>query len=259
MKRLFNFMAMLGLMVGLLAATDARSDGPFVTLEGGASFAGDTGLESVGPWDRDTGMGTGYVFGGLVGYEWADIGGGRLRAGIGGNYRGGFDGDNSFSADLGHGLTGTVGQKGDISSASGVLAAEYDVMQLAYKSDGFTLYPTVGAGVGFANNSVDNQRLFAQITDGVDTIGIECDGGDSSNTDLSWHVQGGVGADIGPNVSVRALYRYVDLGAAETTDGLDCWGQINGNKVTNTVALGMESEDINLRNHEIVGQLSYRF
>jgi len=259
MKRLFNFLAMLGLMVGLLASTDARSDGAFLTVEGGVSYAGDTGLDSIGPWDRDVDMGTGFVFGGLAGYEWSDVGGGRLRAGIGGNYRGGFDGDSSFSQDLGYGLTGTVGQEGDVSSASGVIAVEYDLMQIAYKGDGFTIFPTIGAGIGLANNSINDQRLFEQITDGVDTIGIECDGGDDSNTDFAWHAQAGVGADIGANVSVRALYRYVDLGAVETTDSLDCFGQINGNKVTNTVTLGVESEDVDLRNHEIVGQISYRF
>ena len=279
MKRLFNFMAMLGLMVGLLASTDARSDGLVLTLEGGASFAGDTGLMDVdtfiGTWDRDSNMGTGYVIGALAGYEWTDIGGGRLRLGLLGNYRSGFDADNDInfadSVDLGYGFVlgaeAKIEQSADISSLSGVLAGEYDFTQYAMKGEGYTIYFTVGAGVGAAVNYIDKQRLTqterlfltkdGELVDQI-TAKLGCDGGDDSNTNVAWHLQGGVGGDIGDNVAVQVVYRYVDLGSVDTTDKLSCTTSINGNTV-DTSSVAIKSEEIDLRNHEVLGRVSYRF
>ena len=255
MTRLFAFTVAMLLMVANLPA---RADGPFVGLTAGAGFpTNDTGLDALGPLDRDVDMGTASIVGGTAGYEFSDVQGFRLRTSVGVDYLGGLDGDVNYSQDLGHGYTGELHQRGDISSVSGSLNFEADIMQAAYRGDSFTLYPTIGGGIRLAHNMIDNAAIGGSIAKGDKSLGVECTG-DSSNNAFGWHVQGGLGTDFGPNVSILALYRYTDRGDVETPENLSCAAHHNGN----TVAAGnvkVPGEDIEIRTHEALASLRWRF
>lgn len=261
MKRLFDFAWMFALLLGLLAANPpARADGIVLTVQGGYAMAGDTGLDNIGPWNRDVSLGDGYVFGGGVQYETGILPGFRIRGGVGANQYAGFDGDSSFSQPVWGNVSAVVGNNGEVSSTTLTFDADVDVMVAAYKGNGFAIYPTVGGSVGAAFNEVSHQSLFGKLTDGVNQVGIQCDGGSSNNTDVAWSVRGGPAIDIGEHISASVVYQYANLGSAETTDSLDCYGQINGQKVTNTAKVGVKSEDVNLDGiHSIMGRVSYRF
>lgn len=272
------------LLAFLFAASAARADGLFMSVEAGANFSRDADLQSFNEplphglpnfmWDRDRTLGTGWMVGGQGGWRFDDVGGGRLRAGVGVNYRGGLNLDNGFtwsvSKEIGRryeiGLDVEGGQDADINSLSGSLVVGYDFLQVAYVGEGFTIYPTVGGSIGATRNSINGQRFDARatgwISDGEETysesLSLACDAGDSNNASLAWSLEAGVGADIGPNVSAQVLGRYVDMGNVETATDYACGVSHEGEQLAAFDAK-VDSEDINLTAWEVLGRLVYNF
>ncbi len=75
---------------------------------------------------------------------------------------------------------------------------------------GFT--PFVGAGVGFAHNTVHN---YLDLNNQTGTVAFARE---QSRDNLAWAVHAGVAYAINPNVSVEFAYRYLHLGEARSGD-----------------------------------------
>ena len=83
------------------------------------------------------------------------------------------------------------------------------------------LTPFVGAGVGFAYNTLDD---FVDIGTGVANGGSGI-GRNSSNFNFAWALHAGVSYAVTQNFSVELAYRYLNYGSV--TDTIDCTGGCN--------------------------------
>jgi opacity protein-like surface antigen len=72
------------------------------------------------------------------------------------------------------------------------------------------LTPFIGAGVGFAHNSIAN---FVDINTPKGGVAFAPE---DSKTNLAWAVHAGVAYDVTPNFKVEVAYRYLNLGDAQT-------------------------------------------
>jgi opacity protein-like surface antigen len=72
--------------------------------------------------------------------------------------------------------------------------------------------PFIGAGVGFAHNTIDNY-LDINTTSPEPNVQFAKD---ESKTNLAWAVHAGLGYDVTQNFKVEVAYRYLNLGDAET-------------------------------------------
>jgi opacity protein-like surface antigen len=97
----------------------------------------------------------------------------------------------------------------DISSWLGLVNAYVDMGNWC----GFT--PYIGAGIGFANISVNGVR-----DDGINgpagNIPSVAFGGDKTSTNFAWAFHAGVSYDVTPQFVVDLSYRYADLGSAQS-------------------------------------------
>jgi opacity protein-like surface antigen len=99
------------------------------------------------------------------------------------------------------------------------------------------LTPFIGAGVGFAYNTLDD---FVDI--GVPTAGSGI-GRNSSSFNFAWALHAGVSYAVTQNFSVELAYRYLNYGSI--TDTIDCTGGCNPdsyklqNLSSNDLMLGM--------------------
>ncbi len=83
------------------------------------------------------------------------------------------------------------------------------------------LTPFVGAGVGFAYNTLDD---FVDIGTGVANGGSGI-GRNSSNFNFAWALHAGVSYAVTQNFSIELAYRYLNYGSV--TDTIDCTGGCN--------------------------------
>jgi opacity protein-like surface antigen len=127
-----------------------------------------------------------------------------LRFDLTGDYRG----DTTFLAQdsyPGVGFPpGTNEYTADISSWLFLANAYWDIGTWC----GFT--PYVGAGVGFANISVNGMKDV-----NVPNASVFY-GADNTETNFAWAVHAGVSYDVSPNLTLDLAYRYADLGNAST-------------------------------------------
>ncbi|MBI1202981.1 MAG: outer membrane beta-barrel protein [Rhodopseudomonas sp.] len=104
----------------------------------------------------------------------------------------------------------------------------------------YKLTPFVGAGVGFAYNTVDS---FLDIN--TPTGGAYSAQG-ASKFNFAWALHAGVAYKVTPGFTVQLAYRYLDLGSAETGNGVSYDGSnANGrpfqfnNLVSHDIMLGL--------------------
>jgi opacity protein-like surface antigen len=148
-----------------------------------------------------------YFIGGGVGYEWNSW----LRFDATVEYR--------FKSDLyalGVYPGGTDNYHGQLSSWVFLANAYVDLGTW----DCFT--PFVGAGVGFARNSITN---LVDENAGAGTYGV---GRDTAKWDLAWALYAGVTYNVSKSFKVDLTYRYLNYGSAEDT--IDCAGVCSGYK-----------------------------
>ena len=157
-----------------------------------------------------------------------------LRFDLTGDYRGDttFFAQDSYPAGVGFGA-GTNEYTADISSWLFLANAYWDIGTWC----GFT--PYVGAGIGFANISVNGLK---DVNVPNNSVFYAADG---TNTNFAWAIHAGVSYDISPALSLDLAYRYADLGNAATGvvtayDNSSSYSQVAIRDITaNDVMLGV--------------------
>lgn len=162
-------------------------------------------------------MSDAYFIGGGVGYEWNSW----LRFDATAEYR--FK--QRFTA-LGHYQPAVPGPvyvdnyDGNVSSLVFLANAYVDLGTW----DCFT--PFVGAGVGFARNTISDLTDTSPLTPGGgSSFGV---GEGTSKWNLAWALYAGVTYNVSKSFKVDLTYRYINLGSAEDT--IDCNGGCGGTK-----------------------------
>jgi opacity protein-like surface antigen len=217
--------ALAGILAVAAATTTRAADLPFpppemapppVEFGGGWYLRGDIGFsnQNVDRLSNVIGDGTtdtiqkgfdGAPFGGVgVGYKFNEW----LRADVTGEYRArsnfhGFERYVDPTLPTGFGTDEYTASK---SEWVGMVNAYLDLGTW----HGFT--PFIGAGVGFAHNTIHDFRDTNVVTAGV------AFGRESSHTNFAWAVHAGVAYAVSPNFSLEFAYRYLNLGDAQSGD-----------------------------------------
>lgn len=135
----------------------------------------------------------GWACGVGIGHQFTEY----LRADVTLEYRGPFDVEGIRDPMV----AGSQGQKSDIQSLVTLVNAYIDLG----KFGGFT--PYVGAGIGFAYNTIDDVLLPET---GFETFG-------DSKTSFAWALMAGTEIDLTDRLSLDAGYRYINFGEARST------------------------------------------
>jgi opacity protein-like surface antigen len=152
----------------------------------------------------------------------------RLRFDLTGEYRAGtpFEAIDNLAATLAvpaGDLQANTIYEGRIRSYVGLFNAYWDL----FSHRGFT--PYLGAGLGFAHNTVDDLDTLSVATF-TDALGVQTTqvspgrGGEHSETNLAWALMAGTSYDLAPGAKLDLGYRYLDLGSglAASSDILEC-------------------------------------
>ena len=275
-------------LAGFLLASPVYADGFYVGGETGYGWSTDAGIDhktdypggefhhlKVAPfqYDWNSSLGSSIMGGLAVGYEYKlPATYGVVRFELGTNYRPGFSYDKMANYDsfdskkfcyedvCSKSLSITASKKlmTDISSIAVMTNAYYDAKQWGYAGNNFAIYPSVGAGLGFARNKVDDvkgQLNYAAVKqfnspwhnsthnyDGQQDFNLEGD----TNISFAWQVMGGVGMDFPQGWSGSLMYRYADLGSGNTGTKLTSSGSFGSSEATVDAIKG------DLHVHEIV-------
>jgi opacity protein-like surface antigen len=157
-----------------------------------------------------------------------------LRFDLTGEYRGDstFFAQDSYPGGVGFDA-GTNEYTADVSSWLGLANAYWDIITWC----GFT--PYVGAGVGFANISVNGLKDVNVPNASVFYAA------DNSTTNFAWAIHGGVSYDVSPQLAIDLAYRYAALGNAASGvvtafDGSSSYNHVAIRDITsNDVMLGV--------------------
>jgi opacity protein-like surface antigen len=80
----------------------------------------------------------------------------------------------------------------------------------------YGITPFIGAGVGFAHNTIGNYVDVGQGNVAGGPVSSFAFAGEHSKTNLAWAVHAGIAYDVTPNFTVELAYRYLNLGDAQT-------------------------------------------
>src|SRR5262249_47421606 len=98
--------------------------------------------------------------------------------------------------------------------------------------------PFIGAGAGFARNTIDNFRDINTPMGGV------AYGASASKWNFAWAAHAGLAYQVTPTFAVELAYRYIDLGNAESGDLITYQGV---NSVNNPMQFNhITSQDVKL-------------
>ncbi len=115
---------------------------------------------------------------------------------------------------------GTYNQTNDFTGSK----TEYVGLLNAYVDLGtwHGITPFIGAGVGFANVSIDNFRDAGQGINPFTGNGFTslATSGNKSKTNFAWALMAGLGYQVTDNLTLELGYRYINLGDGETGDSV---------------------------------------
>jgi opacity protein-like surface antigen len=228
------------------AGTEAWADRFYFQLEGGWSHAGDADIREKDPFfgfisNPNFGkghlddIGSSYVVGGGVGYQYTDM----LRGEVVVTYRGGFELDDRDQAPL-----FPFHHNADIDSLA--------VMYNGYVDIPFAVglfRPYVGAGVGWARNSFDDILVRDILRPGNGPFLIP--GG--SDSGLAWQAMAGISASPYPWLVLALGYRFFDSSDLETDAG-EAIDLVDG--PTGDIFPGIEGD---LTAHEVIATIRIPF
>lgn len=238
MKKTVNI-ALAGLLLasapvmGAMAA-DRTGTGPYVKLEGGASFGRQFNFRADDMGQTiDRKAPTAAVIGAGLGWQVTPY----LRTDLTLSYRFSQNWDGTDSVQR-------LSYSGDVSSLRGFANLYLDIAGLM---DGLGVFkPYVGAGVGFARNKLDD----VSVTDNTAPAAFgrfTLDGARKSS--VAWQVMAGTGIAVTEALTVDVGYRYVDAG--EVKSGSTLSGGFG--RVT------VDQRTADLRTHEVTLGLRYAF
>jgi opacity protein-like surface antigen len=187
-------------MVGWSASISLAAAGPYLTLQGGATWLEDAGIDYDGVPSSDFSLeaefDTGFNLGVAAGY---DYGPARLEAEVA--YRQN-DIDKFNGQFEGFGFEGSA--DGDVSATSLMVNAYWDI------PTGSPITPYIGGGVGFANVSVNDVEL--------EVFGERFDLADDDDNVFAYQLAAGIAFDINPNLALDLGYRYFATDDPELED-----------------------------------------
>jgi opacity protein-like surface antigen len=186
MKKVLLFCLATMIMVGLTASFSLAAAGPYMSIQGGATWLEDADLDydiiPSSDLSVEAEFDTGFNMGVAVGY---DYGPARLEAEVA--YRQN-DFDKFKGQFLGFGFEDSA--DGDVSATSLMVNAYWDL------PTGGPITPYIGGGVGFANVSFNE----------VEDLGFEFI--DDDDNVLAYQAAAGIAFDINPNLALDLGYRY---------------------------------------------------
>ncbi len=227
-------LALASLPVLPALAADNTGTGPYVKLEGGASFGRQFNLRADDMGQTiDRKAPNAAVIGAGVGWQVTPF----LRTDLTLSYRFSQKWDGTDSVQR-------LSYSGDVSSLRGFANLYLDIAGL---TDGLGVFkPYVGAGLGFARNKLDD----VSVTDDTAPAALRnytLDGARKSS--FAWQVMAGTGIAVTEALIVDVGYRYVDAGDVKSGNTLT--GRLG------TVAVNQRTAD--LRTHEVTLGLRYAF
>jgi opacity protein-like surface antigen len=181
------------------------------SLYDGAKFS-QPAVSAAGGRFLNEDFGGGSFVGAGIGYQYNNW----LRVDLTGEYRFGSNvgavDDYRFVNGAGNPADGRNYYRGNYSAFVGLLNGYVDLGTW----NGLT--PYVGAGVGFAHNSLSGFTDQGFITDRVTGVSSVSGGyiSDGTKTGLAWALHAGLGYDVSPNLKLEVGYRYLSLGDAQT-------------------------------------------
>jgi opacity protein-like surface antigen len=181
-------------------------------------------------WLDKGGFDSSPLFGIGIGYQWNNW----LRFDVTGEYRG----KASFTAldRAVNGLSPTGFQTNEYTATK----SEWVGLANVYIDLGtwWHVTPFVGAGVGFARNTIENFRDVAQQVGGVAYADS------ATKWNFAWAAHAGLAYKVNPAFTVELAYRYIDLGDAVSGDLVTYLGQ---NTVNNPMQFNhITSHDLKL-------------
>lgn len=212
--------ALLAMVAGTGSA-NAQGTGFYVRGDLGLAFSGqaDTRDDNCGSPNPlfgcgttlDSTSGTSIAIGGGVGYRFAPW----FRSDLTLTWRPLFDVDGTLT----RAATPDRTFQSDVSSVAGMVNGYVDIAGFLPKGKLGIFQPYVGAGLGFAVNSMDDISAQSPFAAGV----IEtAPGGTSAN--FAWMVTAGTGIHAGHGIIVDLGYKYTDLGSFTSDAGQACAG-----------------------------------
>lgn len=162
-------------------------------------------------WIDKGGFDSAPIFGLGVGYQYNDW----LRFDLTGEYRGK---SNFYALDRYFEPTDNPGWRSNEYTAT---KREWLFLANAYLDLGtwWCVTPFIGAGIGFANITIDHYRDVNQVEGGVGVADSH------STTNFAWALHAGLAYKVTPNFTVELAYRYLSLGDGETGDVMTYLGQ----------------------------------
>lgn len=208
-------------MVAATGSANAQGTGFYVRADLGLAFSGqaDTRDENCGSPNPffgcgttlDSTSGTSIAVGGGVGYRFAPV----FRADFTLTWRPLFDLDGTATR------AGTPDRsfQADVSSVSGMFNGYVDIAGFLPKGKLGIFHPYVGAGIGFAVNSID--EIKAQSPFAPNLIETSPSG---TTANFAWMIGFGTGIHAGNGIIVDLGYKYIDLGSFTSDAGQACAG-----------------------------------
>jgi opacity protein-like surface antigen len=202
-------------MVGLSASVSLAAAGPYLTIQGGATWLEDADLDydflPSSALSVEAEFDTGFNAGVAAGY---DFGAARLEAEFA--YR-----QNDFDKFTGQFLGESFEDSadGDVSAASLLFNAYWDL------PTGGPVTPYIGGGVGFANVSFNE----------VEDLGVEII--DDDDNVLAYQAAAGIAFDINPDLALDLGYRYFATEDPELED--DFGDEFETEYSSHNVSLGL--------------------
>jgi OOP family OmpA-OmpF porin len=221
------------------ARAEALPQGMYLRLDTGYSWSTNAGLKDVNPGrtcltcDSATlnNIGSSPFIGGGIGYRFNPM----FRADLTAMHRGWYKLDSKDATG------GTL--RGDLRSTALMLNGYFDVpLKLGM------VKPYVGAGVGWAHNSMD--KIDYRYSGNFDGNTSETDPASSSNG-FAWQVMAGAGIEISENVTIDVGYRYFDGGKLIGGKGVATY--------SNTAPADIEGIKGGLQAHEVIVGLRFKF
>jgi opacity protein-like surface antigen len=147
------------------------------------------------------------LFGVGVGYQWNHW----LRFDVTGEYRGKANFHGIDIVTTGAGTKYTDNYTASKSEWVGLVNAYVDL------GTWWHVTPFIGAGVGFARNTISSFTDTCVIVN-VCTNGSVATGATASKWNFAWAAHAGVAYQVTPAFTVELAYRYIDLGDAQSGD-----------------------------------------
>lgn len=213
--------AMLLATVGAGSTANAQGTGFYVRADLGIAFSRDaeTRDDNCGSPNAffgcgttlDSTAGTSVALGGGLGYRFLPWLRGDLTLG----WRPMFDVDGTIVR------AGNADRpfQADVSSITGMVNGYIDIAGFLPRGSLGVLQPYVGAGIGFAHNSLDDITSRSPTTPGLTQTSP---GGD--NTSFAWMITAGTGIQAGYGIIVDVGYKYLDMGEFSSDAGQACAG-----------------------------------